>query len=251
MTRGTHPVAIVTGATGTIGVAIAERLLHEGWALVLTARSADELEDVHASLPSDARERVAIQSHDVSDAAQCRAVVDLALELHGRLDGLVNNAGTMLRATSLETSLAEWNRVLTVNLTGMFLMSTAAYEPLAASGRGAIVSTSSTHGTLAAKGNAAYSTSKAGMNHLTRILALEWAPAGIRVNAVAPTVVPSRQNYELLADPAYVARKMSAIPLGRPVDAEHVAAATAYLLSSDAGSTTGQTLILDGGESLA
>ena len=113
------------------------------------------------------------------------------------------------------------------------------------------MSVSSTHAFLAAKNSIAYSTSKAGISHLTRLLALEWAGVGIRVNAVAPTVVPSPMTADVLADPAYIERKMAAIPLGRPIPAEHVAAAIAYLASDDAASTTGQVLVLDGGESLA
>jgi NAD(P)-dependent dehydrogenase (short-subunit alcohol dehydrogenase family) len=245
------PVVLVTGGSGAIGTAIAQRLLRDGWWVALTARHLDDLEDVRESMPAELRGRVSLYQHDVSDPDQCREVVRQVAAEHEGLDALVNNAGTMVRKTALETSLEDWNRVLSVNLTGAFLMATACYDLLADSARGAVVSTSSTHGILAAKGNIAYSTSKAGLDHLTRLLALEWAEAGIRVNAVAPTVVPSRQNYELLADPAYVARKIGAIPLGRPVAAEHVAAAIAYLLSDDAGSTTGQTLVLDGGESLA
>lgn len=246
-----RPAALVTGGTGTIGVAIAERLVRDGWSVTLTARRTDELAEVHRALEPSIGRHVSVRGHDVSDADECRAVVAEVAREHGGLDGLVNNAGTMLRRSALETSLEEWNHVLAVNLTGMFTMCTEAHPWLAASERGAVVSTSSTHGLLAARGNIAYSTSKAAMIHLTRLLALEWAADGIRVNAVAPTVVPSRQNFELLADPAYVERKLGAIPLGKPVAAEHVAAATAYLLSPDAGSTTGQTLVLDGGESLA
>lgn len=244
------PVAIVTGATGTIGVAIASRLLAEGWSVALTARTLDDLDEVRDGLGNHDATRISVHGHDVSDPIRCHSVVDEVVGRHGHLDALVNNAGIMVRRNALDTSVDEWNRVLTVNLTGAFIMAQAAYPHLSKSTRGSVVSMSSTHGLLAAHGNIAYSTSKAALIHLTRLLALEWATAGIRVNAVAPTVVPSRQNFALLADPEYVSRKMAAIPMGRPVDANHVAAAVFYLMSDDAASTTGQTLVLDGGESL-
>jgi NAD(P)-dependent dehydrogenase (short-subunit alcohol dehydrogenase family) len=245
------PVALVTGGAGGIASAIRDHLLAVGWDVALADRDRARLEYVIAGLGAEVRGRVSAHEVDVTDERQCRHVVAETLQIHKRLDGLVNNAGLMLRRDADSTTAAEWRHVLDVNLTGVFLMAQAAKQALLASPHRAIVSMSSTHAFLAAPNSIAYSVSKAGVSHLTRLLALEWAVHGIRVNAVAPTVVPSPMTADVLADPAYVQRKLAAIPLGRTVAPEHVAAAVAYLLSADAGSTTGQTLVLDGGESLA
>lgn len=246
-----RPTALITGASGAIGIAIARRLLRDGWDVALASRDLEELHRVQSELEGSTEGVVSVHRLDLRDHSQGERVVAEVAAAHGRLDGLVNNAGIMIRKTALETTLEEWRSVLDVNLTGALTMAKACFPLLAASGHGAIVSTSSSHSILAARGSVAYSTSKAGLNHLTRLLALEWAAENIRVNAVGPTVVPSRMTEDVLGDPAYVARKFAAIPLGRAIEPAHVAAAVAFFLSKDSGSTTGQTLIIDGGESLA
>ena len=243
--------ALITGAAGAMGQAIRDRLLADDWIVALTDLDLPALEATLTTLDSEQRSRVSTHRLNVRDAEQCRAVVDAVVELHGGLDALINNAGIMVRHDALHTTDDEWTSILDVNAGGAFRMATAAHSALAAAASGAIVSVSSTHATLAARNSIAYSTSKAALSHLTRLLALEWSGDGIRVNAVAPTVVPSAMTEDVLADPAYIARKMAAIPLGKPIPAAHVAGAIAYLLSADAGSTTGQILVLDGGESLA
>jgi NAD(P)-dependent dehydrogenase (short-subunit alcohol dehydrogenase family) len=241
-------VVLVTGAAGGMGRAIARRLASQGHALALADLTADGLAEAALALPDG---RVTTHVLDVTDDAACSAVIADVVAQHGGLDGLVNNAGIMVRRDALHTDTATWQHVLDVNLTGAFRMARAAHDALAAAPAGAIVSISSSHAVMAAKNSIAYSVSKAGISHLTRLLALEWADDGIRVNAVAPTVVATPMTVDVLADPAYVARKMAAIPLHRAVEADHVAGAVAYLLGPDAASTTGQILLLDGGESLA
>jgi NAD(P)-dependent dehydrogenase (short-subunit alcohol dehydrogenase family) len=235
--------ALITGAAGAIGQAIATALGDAGMRLALADLDPDA---AIAGLPAHLRGRAAAHRLDVTDDTSCAAVTaavdDLSL--------LVNAAGVMVRRTALQTGVATFQHVLDVNLTGAYRMARAAH-PALATNRGSIVSISSTHAFLAARGSFAYGVSKAGVSHLTRLLALEWAADGIRVNAVAPTVVPSAMTADVLADPAYVDRKMAAIPLGAPVAPAHVAAAVAYLASPAAASTTGQILVLDGGESLA
>jgi NAD(P)-dependent dehydrogenase (short-subunit alcohol dehydrogenase family) len=226
-------VALVTGAGGAIGQAVCARLRAQG--ATVAGADLDPSGSDHAL--------------DVRSDASCAAVVDTVLERHGALDVLVNAAGIMVRADALGTDTAVWSAVLDVNLTGAYRMARAAHSALQVSERPAIVSVSSTHAFLAAKRSIAYSTSKAGLSHLTRLLALEWAPH-IRVNAVAPTVVPSAMSAEVLADPEYRARKFAAIPLGYPVPAADVAAAVGFLAGPEVRSVTGQVLVLDGGESL-
>ncbi|TRW47589.1 SDR family NAD(P)-dependent oxidoreductase [Georgenia yuyongxinii] len=251
MTAPTAPVALITGAGGGIAKSIVSRLLGEGWRLELADLDPAQVEQALAELPPADRNRVRVHRLDVTDEDSCQRVAQDSAARSGGLDALINAAGIMIRRDANATTSGDWRRVLDVNLTGSFLMAKACYPALRASDRAAIVSVSSSHAVLAARGSVAYSVSKAGLSHLTRLLALEWAPDQIRVNAVAPTVVPSPMTADVLADPAYVDRKLAAIPLGRPIQPEHVAAATSYLLSPDSGSTTGQTLLLDGGESLA
>ncbi|MFD1507197.1 SDR family oxidoreductase [Georgenia yuyongxinii] len=251
MTAPATPVALITGAGGGIAKSIVSRLLGEGWRLELADLDPAQVEQALAELPQADRDRVRVHRLDVTDEDSCLRVAQDSAARSGGLDALINAAGIMIRRDANATTSGDWRRVLDVNLTGAFFMAKACYPALRASDRAAIVSVSSSHAVLAARGSVAYSVSKAGLSHLTRLLALEWAPDQIRVNAVAPTVVPSPMTADVLADPAYVDRKLAAIPLGRPIQPEHVAAATSYLLSPDSGSTTGQTLLLDGGESLA
>jgi len=251
MTATAAPVALITGAGGGIAGSIVSRLLGEGWRLELADLEPGQVEATLTDLKVADRDRVNVHQLDVTEEDSCLRVAEESVTSSGRLDALINAAGIMIRRDANATTSEDWRRVLEVNLTGAFLMAKACYPALRASDRAAIVSVSSSHAVLAARGSVAYSVSKAGLSHLTRLLALEWAPDQIRVNAVAPTVVPSPMTADVLADPAYVERKLAAIPLGRPIQPEHVAAATSYLLSPDSGSTTGQTLLLDGGESLA
>ena len=244
-------VAIVTGAAGAMGTAIVARLLERGALVALADIDRDAVHAALAALTPSRRDRAAAFTLDVRDDDSCARLVADVIDHFGHLDLLVNNAGIMARNNALTTDTELFQKILDVNLTGAFRMARAAFEPLKASASGAVISVSSTHAFLAAKNSIAYSTSKAALSHLTRLLALEWAEFGIRVNAVAPTVVPSAMTDDVLADPAYIARKMAAIPLGQPIPAAHVAAAIGYLASADAGSTTGQILVLDGGESLA
>ncbi|MET0672827.1 MAG: SDR family oxidoreductase [Microbacterium pygmaeum] len=231
---------LVTGACGGVGREIVLRLASDG-AQVIAA----DLD------PTDVAGAIAAVRLDVSDDHSCTAAIAAAGDLLGGLDLLVSAAGIMVRQDALTTDIDVWQHVLDVNLSGMFRMARVAFPLLSASDRGSIVAVSSTHAFLAAKNSIAYSVSKAGVSHLTRLLALEWAEHGIRVNAVAPTVVPSPMTADVLADPAYRARKFTAIPLGEPIPAAAVAGAIAYLTSADAAQITGHVLVLDGGESLA
>ncbi|MDI2099145.1 SDR family NAD(P)-dependent oxidoreductase [Ruicaihuangia caeni] len=246
-----RPVALVTGGSGGIGRVILQELLDADWNVALAGTDQTKITAAALDVSDEHRDRVSAHVVNVREQASCETLAAEVGERHGRLDALVNNAGVMVRKNALDTSVDDWDYVLSTNLTGAFLMSKACYPLLKESRNGSIVSISSTHAILAAHGSIAYSVSKAGISHLTRLLALEWAGVGIRVNAVGPTVVPSPMTDDVLADPAYRQRKFAAIPLGRPIEPEHVAAAVSYLISPAAGSTTGQTLIIDGGESLA
>jgi NAD(P)-dependent dehydrogenase (short-subunit alcohol dehydrogenase family) len=167
----------------------------------------------------------------------------------GRLDLLVNNAGINARGKTEEMPEEAWHEVVEVNLNGTFRMCQAAHPALARDG-GAIVNLASTGGLVAIAGSAMYGVTKAAIIHLTKVLSLEWAGAGIRVNAVAPTIVPSPMTADVLGNEAYMAAKLATIPLGRVVEPQEVADAVRWLASPGSAMVTGQTIAVDGGVSV-
>jgi NAD(P)-dependent dehydrogenase (short-subunit alcohol dehydrogenase family) len=231
MSRFEHRVALVSGAASGIGAAVSSRLENEGAAVVRS--------DI-TRVPDGV-------ACDVRDPEQCAAAVDSVIEQHGRLDVLVNVAGIAIPRRFAELTPDEWRSVLDVNLTGTFLLSQAALEPLIAA-RGVIVNMASVAGLRATPYNAAYCASKGGVIMLTKSMALELASAGVRVNAVCPSAVdtPFLREFRLPddADMALLAR--SASPMGRVIDVTEVAAAVAYLASDDAATVSGTTLVIDG-----
>ena len=184
MTAAPQKVALVTGAARGIGLATAKRFLAEGWRVALLDIERDLLNGAVAGL---ARPDTTLALHcDVSNAAGVAAAMEAVQKRFGRLDALVNNAGIAVFAPLLETSDADWSRILEVNLTGPFLCTKAAAPLLREHGGGAIVNITSISGLRASTLRSAYGTSKAGLAHLTKQLAVELASLGIRVNAVAP-----------------------------------------------------------------
>jgi 3-oxoacyl-[acyl-carrier protein] reductase len=178
--------------------------------------------------------------------AQVESLVRLVLGRWGRIDVLVNNAGVGLNRSCLDTTLAEWEHVLAVNLTGTFLCSQAAARLMVRQGGGRIVNVASISGQRGGQGRAAYGAAKAGVIQLTRVMAVELAPRNVYVNAVAPGPVDtdqSRQNHTPATRRAYHDR----IPLKRYGEHREVAAAALFLASDEASFITGHTLNVDGG----
>jgi NAD(P)-dependent dehydrogenase (short-subunit alcohol dehydrogenase family) len=166
----------------------------------------------------------------------------------GWLDVLVNNAGVTLRRLALEVTEDEWDAILDVNLKGTFFLSQQMGRHLVATERtGAIISIASTHGVLGFAERSTYGISKAAIMHMTRMLAIEWAAHGIRVNAVAPGTAETPSRAAFLADPKVRATMLNRIPLRRFATAEEIADAVCYLASPRATYITGQTLLVDGG----
>jgi NAD(P)-dependent dehydrogenase (short-subunit alcohol dehydrogenase family) len=239
-TRFDGRVALVTGAARGIGAVIAATLAERG----ATVTQADVLPPEQWECGLDgAHTRHTV---DVRSEESCAALVAEVLQAHGRLDHLVNNAGIVRRGMAVDTTAEDFSTVLDVNLTGTFRMSRAAYPALRDTA-GSVVNLGSTNGHIAVLNTVAYCVSKAGVMHLARVLALEWAPDGIRVNAVGPTIVPTDMTSDVRADTAYMADKMSTIPLGRMAEPQDVADTVTYLLSPAAGMVTGQTIFVDGG----
>jgi NAD(P)-dependent dehydrogenase (short-subunit alcohol dehydrogenase family) len=174
--------------------------------------------------------------------------VDSLVQESGGIDLLVNNAGVNVPKPALELTDQDWDTVFDTNLKGSFFLTTALAQHWVDRGTpGAIVNVASQAGIVGIEERAAYGTSKAGLIHLTKILALEWAPAGIRVNAVAPTFVRTELTASTLSRPEWAAELLSRIPIGRFGEPEDIAGAVAFLLSDAASLITGHTLAIDGG----
>src|SRR5580693_5293763 len=237
-------VALVTGAARGIGLATAKRFLAEGWGVALL--------DIERELLNDAIAAIASPDHtmplhcDVSDAAAVRAAIDDVGRRFGRLDALINNAGTAVFAPLLETSDQDWDRVLAVNLTGPFLCTKAAAPLMGEHGGGAVVNITSISAVRASTLRSAYGTSKAGLAHLTKQLAVELASLGIRVNGVAPGPVDTAMA-KAVHTPEIRADYHDAIPLNRYGLEEELAEAVFFLCSDRSSYITGQILAVDGG----
>lgn len=237
-------VALVTGAGRGIGLATARRFLAEGWRVALLDIDPGLVEAAVAGLAMPDRTLALVC--DVADPAAVFPAVQRAATRFGRLDALVNNAGTAVFKPLLETTPEEWNRVLAVNLGGPFLCTQAAAPIMAEGGGGAVVNVTSISGLRASTLRVAYGTSKAALAHLTKQQAVELAALGIRVNAVAPGPVETAMA-KAVHTPEIRRDYHDAIPLARYGLEEELAEAIFFLCSDRASYLTGQEIAVDGG----
>ncbi|MGK9166676.1 SDR family oxidoreductase [Inquilinus limosus] len=222
-------VAIVTGGASGIGAAVASAFIDAGGTV--------EIADMAGSSPLD-----------VTDEAAVEGFFADVHHRYGRLDILVNNAGIAVRRPTMELGVDEWNRVVAVNMTAMFICARAAARWMMPQGGGRIVNTASIMGLSGGLyPNVSYQTTKGAIVNLTRALSVEWAKVGIRVNAVAPTYVRTPLTQELLDQMDILQAITAATPMGRLAEAQEVAAAFLYLASRASGMVTGHTLPVDGG----
>jgi tropinone reductase I len=231
------PVINVTGASRGIGRAIVEELQSRGATVVGVARDVAEIPATATLLPV---------AGDVTEEAGRKAILEAAVARYGRIDALVNNAGSALRGAAVETSLDDFRQMLEANLLSTFALCRAVYPHLKASG-GTVVNISSVTGSRVLPVRVAYGTSKAALDHLTRSLAVEWGPDGIRVNAVLPWFTRTEMVQKVLEDAAFAQRLIAATPLRRLAEPADVARATAFLALTDSNYITGQLLAVDGG----
>jgi NAD(P)-dependent dehydrogenase (short-subunit alcohol dehydrogenase family) len=236
-------VAVVTGGGNGIGRATCHALAQAGARVAVTDIDLAAAEQVAAETGGEAHRL------DVADETQVREVVAAVAKSQGRLDILVNNAGLGARMPTVEMPTERWRQVLAVNVDGGFFCAREAGRHMLEAGRGAVVNVASIMGLVggAHYPNLAYHTAKGAVVNFTRALACEWAPQGIRVNAVAPTFARTRLTEPLLADQEMAAKLMLGTPMGRFVEPEEVAAAILFLASDAAAMITGVTLPVDGG----
>jgi len=238
--------ALVTGASRGIGRDLALSLALAGAEVLAGVRAEGDA----AELVAEAAERGASVRPfllDVTDVAGTRAAVDAEVAANGPIQILVNNAGLGFNHDAVDVDEAGWDAMMDVNLKGLFFTTQAVARHMLAAGYGRVVNLSSQGGLVGIRRHAVYSASKGGVNLLTKVLALEWAPLGVTVNAVAPTYIYSPGTAERLDQPEIAADILARIPAGRFGTTADVAGAVLYFASPGAGLVTGTVLPIDGG----
>jgi NAD(P)-dependent dehydrogenase (short-subunit alcohol dehydrogenase family) len=244
----TRRVALVTGGAKGIGKAISAELTDRGYDVAVAGRDLVSVNRTVAELRANRPgAKIISLSLDVMDTASVERAMSTCIDQLGGLDALINNAGIIARGRAELIEDVTWDQILDTDLSGTFRCARAAFEPLRAS-KGVIVNITSIAAFVGLSGRLAYTTAKAGMEGLTRTLALEWAPHGIRVNNVAPGWTRTEMISNGIATGQLdEARLTSRIPLGRLADPAEIARGVAFLCSADASYITGHTLVIDGG----
>jgi 3-oxoacyl-[acyl-carrier protein] reductase len=246
MTAGIRDKGVlISGGTSGIGLATARRFLEEGARVFLSGATEEEVEKALADLDGS----VDGAGGDVADEQDVAGLVDHATRFLGRIDVLINNAGIARKSAFLETGVADWDRTIAVNLRGMFLVAQAVARSMVADGRGgAIVNMASTNALGGEEDFADYNASKGGVLQLTRTMAVELGPRGVRVNCVCPGFIDTPLNRALASEEQFETYERERIPLRRRGRPEEVASAYLFLASDDASFVHGAALVVDGGQ---
>jgi 2-deoxy-D-gluconate 3-dehydrogenase len=241
-------VVVVIGGGSGIGADIAAGLCAEGATVVIAGRDVERLMTSQQAIAGHGVGQVEVAAVDVTDLRSIRELADGVSARHGTPTILVNSAGASITKPALEVTEEDWDRVHDVDLRGVFFTCQAFGAAMADSGYGKIVNIGSTWGATVGVNRSTYSAAKAGVHHLTAALATEWAPLGVRVNAVAPTITRTPRVVERFAtNPEREAYATSRIPLGRIAEPADVTGAVVFLASPASDFVTGHTLFVDGG----
>lgn len=237
---------LITGGTGTIGSAFAEAFALCGADVVISGRDAEKAEKVKKKCRSQGKE-VSFVRCDLSDTDDIRAMVGETYRLTGGIDILCNHGGFSIRKPALELEEGEWDRLIGIDLKAPFFTACEAAKIMKKNNWGRIINTASVSSARGHSGLSAYACAKGGLAQMTKVLANEWAPYGITVNAVAPGYVPSGQTSEYINDNEKRRALLAKIPLGRFGEPEEIAAAVLFLASPGGSYITGQTIYIEGG----
>src|SRR5215217_3840707 len=243
-----NKVAVITGSSSGIGSAIALAFAEEGAAVAVDYRShPGEAKEIVDQVESSGGKAISVHA-DVSSPEDVKNLIQKAVEEFGRLDVMVNNAGTEEKIPFLETPLDVWDRIISVNLTGAWLgCQEAARQIVNQGGSGRIINVSSVHEDLPMPTNSPYCAAKGGLRMLTRTIAVELAPHDITVNNIAPGAIETPMDAPLEEHPRQMEELLSEIPLGRMGKPEEVASLALYLASDASAYVTGSTFCVDGG----
>ena len=238
---------LVAGGAGGIGSGIAVELARRGANITIGDINLEAVERVRDSLSGDHHTSCHL---DVTDEKSCALAVQKALANGRRLDGMLNAAGILKVGPAIELREADFMASMDVNVTGSFLLARQASKVMVEQGGGQIVTIASVSSQVANPNYAAYSTSKAALSQLTRVLAVEWAKYQITINAIGPAVIPTRLSDPLMSTPEFHDYQMARIPMGRMATIEDLLGTALLLLSKAGAFITGQTIYVDGGRTL-
>jgi 2-deoxy-D-gluconate 3-dehydrogenase len=240
-------VALVTGASRGLGRHIALAAAEAGADVALAARDAGVLGEVAESVAALGARALPVPS-DLTKVSEIRRMVEAVVERFGRVDVLVNNAGTNIQQLGVDVTEDAWDAIMNLNVKGAFFAAQAVGRQMIDQGDGGrIINIASQMGEVGFYKRSAYCASKGAVVQFSKVLAVEWAPYGIRVNAVGPTFIDSPLAQEMFADPQVKREALERIPIGRLGRMEEVAAGVVYLASEGADLVTGHHLLLDGG----
>jgi 2-deoxy-D-gluconate 3-dehydrogenase len=239
-------VAIVSGASEGIGRTLAVALAEAGAHVALASRTQTTLDQVASEVEALGRQALVVPT-DLTDVAQIRALVAKVHARFGKIDILINNAAWTATVEALQVTEEQWDRTLDTSLKAQFFLAQAVAQIMIEQGYGKIVNLGSNLAEVAFRGRSVYSAAKAGVHHLTRALANEWAPKGIHVNCVAPCITETPTRRELFERPGYKDWALEQLPIGRWAQPADLIGATLFLCSSLSDMVVGHILMVDGG----
>jgi NAD(P)-dependent dehydrogenase (short-subunit alcohol dehydrogenase family) len=242
----TDKIAIVTGGGSGIGRRVAMAFSEFGAKLIIADANQKAADLVVSEIKSKEGEAMAIRM-DVTHPGEVDQMVNTAVNTFGRIDILFNNAGISIRGSAESFSLEDWNKVIAVNLTGMFICAQAVGKVMIKQGKGKIINTASVSAKLGHPGNLAYAAAKHGVVGMSRVMAVEWGKYGVNVNCIGPGVIKTPMTMKAFSDPEKYQDLVRRVPLGRLGEPDDLIGAVVFLASEASNYVTGQTLYIEGG----